>query len=178
MAEIKSTLELVMEKTKHLTLSAEEKVQMPLQDFLKKVPGYVKRTLDGGLTPEQLLSEIKTLPPELTEQARGEIVRQFSQALDMTEKSDPLIPVLEKLVEPDWTAMLAEFKLCRAEYRKARGDSQKEARNRILSGLAAVGIQGSAVVPKLVADEAWDAEDQKLREPCEERLEALRTALD
>ena len=33
MAEIKSTLDIVLEKTKHLTLSAEEKIR-PLHGFL------------------------------------------------------------------------------------------------------------------------------------------------
>ena len=177
MAEIKSTLDLVMEKTKHLTLSAEEKLQLQLQDFLKKVPGYLQRVLDGTLSPQQLLSQIQGLPHELTEAGRGEIVRQFSQALDLTEKSDPLIPALEILADPGWTEMLAEAKRCRSEYRKVRSDRQKVARNRILADLAASGIQGTAVVPKLEGHEFWEAEDQRLRAPCEEQLAALREAL-
>jgi hypothetical protein len=150
---------------------------MKLQDFLKKVPGYVQRVLDGVITSEQLLSEIQGLPRELTEPVRSEIVRQFSRALDLTEKSDPLIPALEILAEPGWTEVLAEAKRCRSEYRKARGHSQEEARARILAGLATVGIRGSAVVPRLKGDESWEAEDRKLRAPCEERLAALREAL-
>jgi hypothetical protein len=62
MAEIKSTLDLVLEKTKHLKLSAEEKAEMQMQDFLKKVPGYVIQILDLSLMPEQLLDKIKALP--------------------------------------------------------------------------------------------------------------------
>jgi hypothetical protein len=62
MAEIKSTLDLVLEKTKHLKLSAEEKAEMQMQDFLKKVPGYVIQILDLSLMPEQLLDKTKALP--------------------------------------------------------------------------------------------------------------------
>jgi hypothetical protein len=55
MAEIKSTLDIVLEKTKHLALSAEEKVEMKVQEGLKKVPGYVERLLDLTLTPDRQL---------------------------------------------------------------------------------------------------------------------------
>ena len=137
MAEIKSTLDIVMEKTKHLTLSSEEKAEMQLQDFLKKTPGYMGRILDGTLTPEQLLNEIEALPGVLAKSARREIARQFSQVLDLTEKSDPLIPALEILAEPGWSDSLAEVKQCRSEYREARAGFQIQARDRILLDLAA-----------------------------------------
>jgi len=177
MAEIKSTLDLVMEKTKHLTLSAEEKLEMQLQDIVKKVPGYMERLLDGALTPEQLLGEIKAQPRELTQRAHREIARQLSRTLDLTERTNPLLRALEMLAEPGWAEMLAEIKRCRSQYRKAAADSQRQARNRILEKLAAVGIRGSAVVAKLEGDASWETEDRRLRGPCEARLEALRAAL-
>ncbi len=178
MAEIKSTLDLVMEKTKHLKLSPEEKLEMQLQDLLKKVPRYVELVLDGALTPEQLLDESNTAPPEIAKQFRGEIARQLSRTLDLSEKTDPLIPALEILAETAWSDFLAEVKRCRPEYRKARDDSQVQAQTRILANLAAAGIRGSAVVAKLERDESWAAEDRKLRQPCKERLAALREALN
>lgn len=177
MAEIKSTLDLVMEKTKHLTLSPEEKLEMQLQDLLKKVPGYVQLVLDGTFTPEQLLDGIKTAAPEIAEQFRAEIARQLSRTLDLSEKTDPLIPALEILAEPAWSELLAEVKRCRPEYRKAKEGFQVQAQARILGNLAAAGIRGSAVVAKLEHDESWAAQDRKLRQSCEERLAALREAL-
>jgi hypothetical protein len=173
MAEIKSTLDLVMEKTKHLKLSPEEKLEMQLQDLLKKVPGYVELVLDGALTPELLLDQINTAPPEIAEQFRGEIARQLAMTLDLSEKTDPLIPALEILAETAWSDLLAEVKRCRPKYRKARDDSQVLAKTRILGNLAAAGIRGSAVAAKLEHDESWTEQDRKLRQPCEERLAAL-----
>ena len=177
MADIKSTIDLVMEKTKHLTLSAEEKLEVQLQVFLKKVPGFVKRVLDGALAPEQLLDEIKTQPQELAERVHREVARQLGQALDLSERSNPLILALEMLAEPGWSGLLAEVKRCRSEYQAARGGFQKLVRDRTLTRLAAAGIRGSAVVAKLEGDDSWEVEDRKRRRPCESRLEALRAAL-
>lgn len=177
MAEIKSTLDLVLEKTKHLTLTAEEKAAMKLQDFLKKVPVYVERIVDLTFTPEQLLDEIKALPQEFRDQIRKELTRQMSHALDLTAKSDPLIGALELLAEPDLSTLLAEVISCRSGYRQARDDAWQQAQNRILGTLAAAGIRGSAVVAKLKGDPFWEAEDRQLRQPCKVVLEALRAAL-
>lgn len=177
MAEIKSTLDIVLEKTKHLTLSAEEKVEMQFQEALKKVPGYVERVLDLTFTPERLLEEINGLSKEISKGIREEIARQMSQALDLSAKSDPLIDCLEVLAEPNWSALVEQVKHCRADYRKAREDLRQQAEDRVLASLAAAGIGGSSIVAKLEGDVFWQEEGRRLREPCEERLEALREAI-
>ena len=177
MAEIKSTLELVLEKTKHLTLSAEEKEELHLQDALKKVPGYVERIIDGLITSEQVLHEIEALPQELGERVRQEVARQMSQALDFSEKTDPLIEALEMLAEPGWADLLDQVKRCRSDYGRARRAAWQQAQHRSLAILADAGIRGSAVVAKLEDDPSWRAEDRKLRQPCEQLLTAMQEEL-
>ena len=177
MAEIKSTLELVLEKTKHLSLSAEEKAEMQLRDFLKKLTGYVERILDGTLVPEKLLEEIEAQPQELRDRARKGVARHMSDALDLSPRSDPLMAALELLAEPDWSTLLAEVKSCRSSYRESRDVAWQQAQNRALASLAAAGIRGSAVVAKLEGTPSWEAEDSQLRQPCEELLASLRGAL-
>ena len=177
MAEIKSTLDLVMEKTKHLKLTKEEKAEMQLQDFLKKVPFYLYRILDSTLTPKQLLDEINSLPQGLTTRARVELAGKVSQTLDSTEKSDPLISVLEMLAEPGWSEILAEVKRCRDQYRQTREILGQQVQARLLEEFAAVGIRGSAVVAKLDGNPVWEAEDRELRQPWEDRLKTLKETL-
>ena len=156
---------------------AEEKAEVQLQDFLKMAPGYVNRILDHTLASGKLLDELNCLPQEIVDRGRRAIASQMGQALDLTDKSDPLIPALEILAEPDWSEMLAAVKRCRSEYKKTREGAQKEGRGRILRSLAAKGIRGSAVAAKIEGDPSWEAEDRELRRPCEESLEALRSAL-
>jgi hypothetical protein len=177
MGEIKSTLDLVLEKTKGLTLSVEEKAAMQLQEALQKVPGYAERVLDGVLSAEALTAEIGGLPPEIREPVRRETARQMSLILDLDPHTDPLLNALESLAEPAWASLLGIFKRCRSDYRQARATGEQQARNRILAALAAAGIQGSAVVAKVASDPLWTAEDGRMRQQCEAHLEALRTAL-
>jgi hypothetical protein len=177
MAEIKSTLDLVLEKTKHLTLSAEEKAEMQLQDALKKISAYVEKILERVLSPEELRQKIEALPQNFRERVRQETVRHLIQALNLSTETDPLAATLEVLAEPALQKPLAEVIRCRSAYRQARNEAQQTARHRILAELAGAGIRGSAVVAKLESDSSWRAEDDKLRHPCEQRLAVLRQDL-
>ena len=53
-AEIKSTLDLVMEKTRNLTLSSEEKQAQKQIDVENRIKGLVQKFEDGLLTGNQL----------------------------------------------------------------------------------------------------------------------------
>ena len=50
MAEIKSTLDLIMERTKNLTLTKEEKKAIHTKEVKCRVRGWFQRYGDGSLT--------------------------------------------------------------------------------------------------------------------------------
>ena len=177
MGEIKSTLDLVLERTRHLTLSSVEKEEIELKEALKKVSGYLSRYRDGALSLERLLKEIRELASELRDRVRGEMARQMSLALDLSADTDSLIPAMEALADPSWTDVLAGVKRCRIEVRKALEAARGNLEGRILAELAAAGIRGSAVAVKTEGDQEWIVTNQELKRPCEERLEALRQSL-
>lgn len=177
MAEIKSTLDLVLERTRHLTLSAVEKGEIEVREALKKVSGYLSRYRDGVLSLEALLKEMRGLAPEIRDRVRGEMARQMSLALNLSPDTDTLIPALEALADPGWTDLLAGVRQCRTEVREALTAARGSAEGRVLAELAAAGIRGSAVAVKIEGDQQWIAMKQKLMKPCEERLERFRRAL-
>jgi hypothetical protein len=177
MGEIKSTLDLVLERTRHLSLSSVEKEEMELKETLKKVSGYLSRYRDGALSLDRLLKEIRELAPELRDRVRGEMARQMSLALNLSPDTDALIPAMEALADPGWTELLASVKRCRGEVRKAVEAAKANMEGRMLAALGAAGIRGSAVAVKVESDQEWIVLSEELKRPCEERLEALRRAL-
>ncbi len=54
MAEIKSTLELIMEKTKNLTFSDEEKKALREKEVQGKVRGFITKFMDGVMNLDTL----------------------------------------------------------------------------------------------------------------------------
>ena len=58
MGEIKSTIELMMERTKNLTMTGEEKAQLRQKELTEKAKGWLVRYLDGILSLENLKAEM------------------------------------------------------------------------------------------------------------------------
>ena len=54
MAEIKSTLDLVMEKTKNLSLSSEERQAQKNQEIESRIRGLLQKFKDRALNSERL----------------------------------------------------------------------------------------------------------------------------
>jgi hypothetical protein len=177
MGEIKSTLDLVLERTKHLSLSTTEKEEMDLNEASKKLSGYLSKYRDGVLGLDAMMKEIEGFPPEIHQRARRETARQMCSALDLSPDTDSLVTALEVLAEPGWVEVLGEVKRCRTETRKALEATRRRIGERILAALAAGGIRGSAVTAKPESDREWVMTGATLRRPCEERIEALRQAL-
>ncbi|MBF0224731.1 MAG: hypothetical protein HQK76_04675 [Desulfobacterales bacterium] len=61
MSEIKSTLDMVMERTKHLDLSGEEKKEQAINEFKKNLRGLVQKLLDNILNIEKFYNELNKL---------------------------------------------------------------------------------------------------------------------
>lgn len=58
MGEIKSTLDIVMEKTKHLSMTAEEKQAGKIEEIESALKGLVQKYQDRVLKPEQYRGEM------------------------------------------------------------------------------------------------------------------------
>jgi hypothetical protein len=65
MGEIKSTLELVMERTRHLSLSDEDRARQQKADFDNRLRGLLQQYADGVLTIDALKDRIACLRTEL-----------------------------------------------------------------------------------------------------------------
>jgi len=58
MGEIKRTLDLIMEKTKNLTMSPEEKEEIRRQEWLKKTRGWIQKFLDDLVDMDKIKTEL------------------------------------------------------------------------------------------------------------------------
>jgi len=170
MGEIKSTLDLVMERTRHLSLSDEEKTRQRKEDFQKRLQGFLQRYADGALSSEDLKERIEVLQAEL-------------------KVDDPMLPLtaMASRMDPDrdnriWMDMLAAFApaacgpLERAleDYRRQRDGSLQQGAARLRNRLAQEhGISGSAVAPNPHKDPDCQSHLVRLRKQAKDRLAAI-----
>jgi hypothetical protein len=174
MGEIKSTLDLVMEKTKHLSLSSEEKQAQTDKEVKSRIKGMLQKYQDGMFSIEQLPREYEALKKEfkLTDNTimAAEVIYQLNPDLE----NHSLLEVLEHCCQLDCAGLedvINEYKAGCHSAAQSRMEALKE------SLAQKHNISGSAVVPNLEADEKWHLEAQELRSGFKDKLSRERVNL-
>lgn len=158
MAEIKSTLDIIMEKTRGMTLSDEEKKELEEREIRGKVHGWLQRCMDGLVDPEELEKQLEQLKPAMRPWAAGMIVEAALERVDPREENGRLIEVIQTVGRKDTQPLKAMIDACGHDLSKRR----EERRRALLESLGQAGIRGSAVIPNVEADSVWQSTEEAL----------------
>lgn len=150
MAEIKSTLDLIMERTKGLELSAAEKAEIRLREATGTVRGWLQKFRDGLLSPDALRSlytEALNRSPEVRDVMKAALMDRIT----LDDDGGEAVALCEALLDIP-PAPLHELRLSFLNRLKCAEDTAKHsARTR----LAERGISGDAAVPNPAAAPGW-----------------------
>ncbi len=152
MGEIKSTIELVMERTRHLSLSDEERKEQALSDFRKALSGIMRRFLDGAFTHERFKSEVDSLESSSGIKGGSVLVELAGDHLALDGDNDRILGILREFCRLD-VGNLAHILKGYAE--SLRSESERRSGELKRELLEKRGIQGSAVQVNLAEDESW-----------------------
>jgi hypothetical protein len=166
-AEIKSTLDLVMERTRNLTLSSEEKQAQKQAEIGNRIKGLVQKFQDGLLTDNQLKIEYERLNKESALSDDSLLVKEILSRLDPDRDNEILIETLEECCRLDTTAIRAIINDHRVSYNRAAQKRSVQLKEELAQNKS---ISGSAVIPNLDADEQWRQEALNNRNQFEIRL--------
>ncbi len=177
MGEIKSTLDLVLERTRHLSLSPAEREAQRQREARGRIGGLLQQLLDQRLAAAEAASRLQGLLAELGLTDRtlvlGEAVDRIDPDADGTGHRR-LFEVLRTVCGVE-TEGLARLLANHREIRdRAAGRRTDELRQRLAEGGR---IAGTAVVPNLAADLFWRDQSAQLRKACVEKLAAEGTRL-
>lgn len=174
MSEIKSTLDLVMERTKNMILSRDEKQSQEAETARKHFNGALQKHLDGLTTLKELQQtvgglhqkhpglEINTLPSVLLEK------------IDLDALQGPLPDLLHTLfgyridgltqLGRDYIEQIDSLAQQHADRARRELEQQHQ-------------IAGSAVLPNLEADLQWIQEKGKIEAGFKQRLEEKKAGV-
>jgi hypothetical protein len=169
LAEIKSTLEIIMEKTEGLTMSDEEKADLKQKELTGKIRGLVQKFLDGIMNPERFRKEVAVLEADkghaVKQVIREEAIARFSLIGDNSRLLEMMEYATGMDVGPINDSLEAyEIRL------------QEEASSRMQAlweGLEQKGIRGSGVVPNLDADPDWKKHIAEAEQAFQEKLRVI-----
>jgi hypothetical protein len=174
MGEIKSTLDLVLEKTRHLSQTSEEKQAQTLKNTEIRINGLLQKYLDGLFSIEQLQRDYEKFKAEFKLPDHTALADQVISRLDPGQDNLVLFEVLDLCCHLDSSGLADVINQYQAGYQTA-AQSRMEALKESLSQKH--NISGSAVVPNLETDDSWRQEAQALASAVEEKINQERAKL-
>ena len=175
MSEIKSTLDLVLEKTRHLRAGDEEKREFLKEDARQRARGYAYKYIEGVWKLSQLLKtlEEEDRDPDVLEETARIVVEQI-------RPGDVNTRLLDDLTE--WTGDGGREVIQRIRRELDAFDGRQyslkdEIRDLVSDDLKRKGIYGSAVVPKIQHHAAWIEKNDRLVLESNRILEPLKDEL-
>ncbi len=162
MGEIKSTLELAMERTKKVAISEKEKEEIKQKEILQKATGLFHRYRDGHLSLNEVLKEIERMEEKTAATVKEFLLAQWIDALSLEEGNERILKGVESLKETSIAEVKQEFHHLLSQYQREKGEAKQEMRVQLAEALKKDGIWGSAVEPKLEGSELWKKENENL----------------
>ena len=169
MGEIRSTLDLIMEKTKNLILTEEEKAAIRTREGKAKIRGWFQRYSDGVLTirdlKENMEQERGTFPeaaPLLSEECLAHVEPEAD--------NQKIFQMMDEILGID----SAPFQRLVDDFHDEMLRHRDEATRDALDVLHGQEISGTAVIPNLNLSPAWNANLENARKQFRKDLYLVR----
>ena len=166
MAEIKSTLELAMERTRHLTMSEEDKRKLAVREFQEAVNRLALRFLDGQIDLDRFQVEFGRLQTGLF--GKAEAAAEIARRIDPTADNSLALDLIKHGLGYDISGIEAILE----KFRETLHSEDRRTAGRIRVDLLKKGISGSAVIPNLEADKDRATRRETIFEAYREELDA------
>jgi hypothetical protein len=170
MGEIKSTLDLVLERTRNLNLSDAEREQQKRDEFGKRLRGLILRFRKGEESVDSVRAELGHAGSGLDADLQLELFCELLRQVDPQGDNAALLRLVRQVCGRDTSeieTILSEFDASAASARNRRTEEMLKELSR------SHAISGSAVVPNLDADQPFAENLQLLRDLHRRRLEDL-----
>ena len=174
MGEIKSTLDLVLEKTKNLTLSSEEKEEQKQKEIEKRIKGMMQKYQDGILSQNKLLTDYEILKKDYNISRNNTLIIEITNRIEPDQDNQPLLEVLQECCALDTAAIETIIENFRKTYLTASQNRMEGLKEDLARQYK---ITGSAVLPNLYADKQWRQKTREMRAGYEGQLNRVKDNL-
>lgn len=176
MGEIKSTLDLVMEKTKNLNLSDEEKQDQKNKEIESRLNGLLQKFQDQIITLERFKAEYQTLRKthHLTGGQHKHLCKAICARIELGQDNQALLGLLSQFADSSTGGIVSVLQDFDLNIQTAAGAQSKIAKYNLANEHL---ISGSAVLPNLESDPVWRTKIAEIRADFEAKLNQEKTNL-
>jgi len=177
MGEIKSTVELAMERTKKFAISEKEREEMKQKEVRQKAAALFHRYRDGLLTLHEISRQIDKMEEGTATTVKELLLSQWIDALSLDDDQEGIFKGVELFEQRSLAETRREFRSLLSRYQSERKKIEEKARLQLIEGLRKDGISGSAVEPNLEGNELWEKENEALSHSFKIALEEIKQQL-
>ena len=174
MGEIKSSIELAMERTKKFAISEKEKEEMKQKEVLQKATSLFHRYREGHLPLNEIMKEIEKMEKKTATTVKEFLLSQWIDALSLEGDVERILKGIESLKQRSINEVKGKFYSLLSQYHEEKENAKEEVTIQFTEALRKDGISGSAVEPKLEGSELWKKEIEKLDQSYKIKLEEIK----
>jgi hypothetical protein len=175
MGEIKSTIDLVMERTKGLKFDEEDRHRLEVEKADRTAHALVVRYLQGDLTLAEISRERDSTAPFLREATLRFLV---GEGLHLgREEFSRGFEALETWKGKESRGVIVRLQDLSLQFGHALQKRKRKVKADLWDELAKMGVQGSAVEPNVEGSAKWHEVVEKLARDFEPKLKEIKDAL-
>lgn len=170
MGEIKSAIELAMERTRNMSLSEEEKVRLHKDEFEKLLQGALQRYSDEVISIDDFRERISQLQSDEHINDNQLVIKSVLKRIDPDGENERWLSLLSVLAP----VLSDSLQKIISEYSEQHSQLLQDVRKQMLEQLAQrQGITGSAVVPNPEKSASYQHDISALRRGTQSRIDAI-----
>ncbi len=177
MGEIKSSLELALERTKGLKISEKEREEIKRKEIVQKAEAFAHRYQEGSMSIREIQKEMERMEKKRAIEIEEYLVNQWIKNLSLNMEGEKLIDGIEELKGRPMDEIRKEFRNLLTSYQEEKEKAKQKIRTLILGRLKKEGFEGSAMEPPIERSPLWQEEKLKMDQSYQERLEPLKERL-
>jgi hypothetical protein len=177
MGEIKSTIELAMERTKRFAVSEKEREEIKQKEVLQKATSLFHRYREGRLSLNDVSKEVERMERKAATTVKEYLLSHWIDALSLEEDSERILKGVESFKEKSIAEVKQAFDRLLSQCQKEKEKVKEKAESQLVETLKKDGIWGSAVKPKLEGSEFWKKENENLDQSYRKTLEEIKEQL-
>lgn len=153
MSEIRSTIDLMMERTKGMTLSDEEKEEQQREELRKRARGLRTKLIESDIPVDEIMDALNKEPDDQRGKLEAFLWEEMIDVLPRDKAALKYLDLMERLPQSKSKSnVLDAMKSSLRASLKARSKDVKKRAAQERKKLASFGISGTAVTPKLDAE--------------------------
>jgi hypothetical protein len=177
MGEIKSALELAMEKSKKYVISDEEREKIREKEIFRKATGLFHRYKEGHLSQSEMMREIEKVDEKVRERVKEVLFSRWTDALSFDSDPERPLGAIESLKGRSLNDIRKKIESLHSVYRKEIEEARQTLSLELVEALKGEGVDGEAVEPNVEGSEKWKERVEEVDRSHREKLKEIKDAL-